>query len=791
MTAKEWLNNNDLSYDIWSQKYQYEDETLDEWLDRVSGGNRAVRDLILQKKFIFGGRILANRGLNKKFTRKITLSNCYVITPPEDNIESIFETAAKLARTYSYGGGCGVDISNLRPKGSLVNNAAKTTSGAISFMDFYSHVTEIIGQEGRRGALMISIDCNHPDLEDFIDLKLNLNVCTRANISVRVSDEFMMAVQGDKDYLLHWPCNMDISPEEINAIDEYDKMITVDTISGPVYLKKVKARRLFHKLAENNWKMAEPGILYWDNINDYNMLNNNPEFSYAGTNPCAEEPLPAGGSCLLGSINLAEFVDNPFTDLASINVTELTNTVHTAVKALNEVLDEGRDLHPLAEQRQSVSEWRQIGLGVMGLGDMLIKLGIKYGTLQSLCIIEDTMKLIATHSIIESLDLAKEFGPYPKFSPIITDSMFIKNLNLSKGLLDEIKHDGLRNSQLLTCAPTGSIGTMFQVSTGVEPNFRFEFERRTQSLNGGEDTIYKVYAPIVSEYMEATGNGISIRSNTQLQDTTLKFKLPDYFIESQEIKPEDRINVQAALQKYIDASISSTINLPEETTVEQVFDIYMEAWKSGLKGVTIYRDNCQRTPILSTGDKKEEDIPEGVNTNLKRGEIVKVDDNCIGLKRTLVTGCGTLHCEAFFHPKTGELLETYLSKGSKGGCNNFMIGLSRMVSLAARGGLGIDAIIDQLKSCGVCPSYAVRTATQKDTSLGSCCPVAVGNALRDMSIAIQKQIECCEDGELTNQAEVSPTTNPSDAECPNCHHKTLVHSGGCVSCTDCGWTKCD
>lgn len=289
MTALEWLNNNPLSFDIWSKKYQYENESLEEWLHRISGGDKNVAQLILEKKFIFGGRILANRGLNKKYDRKVTLSNCYVIAPPEDNLESIFETAAKLARTYSYGGGCGVDVSNLRPKGAYVNNAAKTTSGAISFMDFYSHVTGLIGQEGRRGALMLSIDCNHPDLEDFIDLKLNLDVCTKANISVRMSDEFMMAVQKDSDYLLHWPCNMDISPEEIKAIDEYDKTISVSTISGPVYLRKVKAKRLFQKLALNNWKMAEPGILYWDNITDYNMLNNNPEFNYAGTNPCAKD----------------------------------------------------------------------------------------------------------------------------------------------------------------------------------------------------------------------------------------------------------------------------------------------------------------------------------------------------------------------------------------------------------------------------------------------------------------------------------------------------------------------
>ena len=769
MTAKEWLNNNDLSYDIWSHKYQYENESLDEWLDRVSGGNFGVKQLILQKKFIFGGRILANRGLNKVNGRKITLSNCYVITPPEDNLESIFETGTKLAKTYSRGGGCGTDISNLRPKGAIVNNAAKTTSGAISFIDFYSYITGLIGQEGRRGALMISIDCNHPDLEDFIDLKLNLDVCTKANISVRMSDEFMKAVDEDKDYLLHWPCNMDISPEEINAIKEYDTLVLVNTISGPVYLKKVKARRLFQKLAENNWKMAEPGILYWDNISQYNMLNTDPEFEYAGTNPCAEEPLPAGGSCLLGSLNLSEFVKNPFTNNAEIDAVELVKAVYIAVKALNEVLDEGRNLHPLAEQRQSVSEWRQIGLGVMGLGDMLIKLRVKYGSEESLEIINDVMKLISTQAIVESLDLSKKYGSYPRFKSTLIYSSFIKNLELNSDLIEEIRCNGLRNSQLLTCAPTGSIGTMFQVSTGIEPNFRFSYERTTKSLHG-EDVVYKVYAPIVDEYRKVTG----------------KEDLPDYFIESQDINPIDRIKVQATLQNYIDASISSTINLPEETTVEQVFDIYLSGWKAGLKGVTIYRDNCQRTPILSSGEKKEE-----VSNELKRGEIVKVDDNCIGLKRTLVTGCGTLHCEAFFHPKTGELLETYLSKGSKGGCNNFMIGLSRMISLAARGGLGIDAIIDQLKSCGVCPSYAVRTATLKDTSLGSCCPVAVANALKDMYVAIQRQIECCQDGELTQQAIVSPTSDPANAECPNCHHKTLIHSGGCISCTDCGWTKCD
>ena len=783
MTPEEWLNNNKLSIDILTKKYLDDGELLDQWFDRISGMSeisyssikteltyseyleecKELRQQIIDKKFIFGGRILANRGLQNK--RKVTFSNCYVIAPPEDNLESIFDTNKETGKTFSYGGGCGNDLSNLRPRDAEVHNAAKTTCGPVGFMDLFSQTTATIGQDGRRGALMLSLDVRHPDIEEFIDCKTDLNRVNYANISVRVNDEFMRAVENDSDYLLHWPYDMDISEKEIEAIDEYDKLIPVETASGPVYLKKVKAKRLFMKLAENNWRTAEPGILYWDRISNYNLLSEDPNFEYAGVNPCAEEPLPAYGSCLLGSINLSAFVIDPFTKDAYVDTEELIKTVTIAVKALNNVLDEGLTLHPLKKQQETVKDWRQIGLGIMGLADMFIKLGVKYGSQESIWITDDIMKIISRQAIIVSSELAGLYGSYPKFNKeYVLKSKFISDNQLIKHNIEQF---GLRNSQLLTCAPTGSIGTMFQISTGVEPNYAFEFERKTISLNNKE-TKYKVYAPIVEEYKQITGNKT----------------LPDYFVTSVDINSEDRIKVQATLQKYIDASISSTINLPEETTIEQVAEIYMNAWKNGLKGVTIWRDKCERDAILSTGnnDRSEEHTP------LKRGEIVKVNDNCIGLKRTLVTGCGTLHCEAFFDPKTGELLETYLSKGSKGGCNNYMIGLSRMISLAARGGLGIDAIIDQLKSCGTCPSYAVRTATQKDTSLGSCCPVAVANALKDMSIAIKHQIECCEP---INQDEISPTTNPSDAECPNCHHKTLVHTNGCISCPDCGWTKCD
>lgn len=778
MTEQEWLKNNQLSLDIWTNKYRCGEETFKEWLDRVSGGNKEIRTLIKDKKFIFGGRILANRGLNK-LGKKITLSNCYVIPAPEDNLESIFDCSAKLARTYSYGGGCGIDVSNLRPKGAAVNNAARSTSGTTSFMDFFSYVTGLIGQEGRRGALMISLDCTHPDLEEFINLKSDLDLCTKANISVRVSDAFMQAVVDDADWEL--------------SFESEHGLIT----------KTVKARSIFMLLAKRNWEMAEPGILYWDRIKNYNMLNTDPNFSFAGVNPCAEEPLPAGGSCLLGSINLAEFVCQPFTSNAHVNYDELEKAVVVSVQALNQVLLEGMDLHPLEIQRKSVYNWRQIGLGTMGLGDMLIKLGLRYGSEESIDAINSIFKFIATTAVETSLQLAKLEGCYPMCNKeALAESSFIKALELPTNIIEDIRKFGLFNSQLLTCAPTGSIGTMFQISTGVEPNFAFSFNRRTVSLNA-EETIYKVDADIVRQYKE----------HYSIVGECL---LPIEFVTSAQINPIDRIKVQSALQRWIDASISSTINLPESTTIEEVFNIYLEAWKHGLKGVTIWRDNCNRQGILTTGKEepkytekewlemaKVPSIQLEADHSPKRGEIIKAGDNCIGLKRTLMTGCGTLHCEAFFDPNSGELREAYLSKGSTGGCNNFMISLSRMISLAARGGIGIDKILDQLKSCGVCPSYAVRSATKKDTSKGSCCPVAVGNALKEMYDEMQEIICECKQAstavlELALEEDFGKTALAAKAkvessleECPSCHEKTLIHQGGCIQCNSCGYSKCN
>lgn len=762
MTVQEWLGeDNKLGIDIWEKKYRYNNENFEEWLDRVSGGDGEVKQLIKSKKFLFGGRILSNRGLNKD-GKKISYSNCYVMSPPDDSIESIFDCAKKLARTYSYGGGCGVDISKLAPRGAKVNNAAKETSGSVSFMDLYSLATELIGQNGRRGALMLSISCEHPDLEEFIDLKSDLNKCTKANISVRITDKFMVAVQQ------HKPFTLSFTREE----------------TGETITKEVDAYKLFHKICEMNWNYAEPGMLFWDRIENWNLLSCDDNFHYAGVNPCAEEPLCSGGSCLLGSINLSEFV----TENKTFDFDNFQNTVNIAVKALNDVLDEGLPLHPLQEQRDSVRDWRQIGLGIFGLADMLIKMGIRYGSKESIELCDMVGYKMACQAIESSSLLAEKYGAYPQYNTKTVSKSVYWNKHTNQLNRDRIFYNGLRNSQLLTIAPTGTLSSMLGVSGGIEPIYANYYERKTESLHG-HDEYYKVYTPIVKEYMETHG----------LKDD---FELPDFFVTAQTLNFKERINMQSVWQSHIDASISSTINVPNNFTIEDVEQLYLYAWENGLKGVTIFRDGCARTGVLSVQKKEDKSKNETMgyyNINqFPRGVVVKADDNCVGKKRTLHTGCGTLHCEAFFDPDTGDLLETYFSKGSSGGCQNFMIGLSRMISLAARGGVDIYSIVDQLKSSGTCPSYAVRTATKHDTSKGSSCPVAIGNSLINMYLEMQNEIS---DDIETEDFETIETlkgdsilnekkTTEEKMKCPNCGGM-LIFEGGCNTCKECGWSKCD
>lgn len=732
MELKNWLNTQ-LGQDIWTRKYQNGDETFDQWLDRVSNGDDAVKDLILSKKFIFGGRILASRGITD---RKVTYSNCYVLPPVGDSIEEIYDTNKYLARTFSYGGGCGIDISQLRPKGSPVNNAALTTTGAVSFMETFNNTSQTIGQKGRRGALMISMDVNHAEIEDFINAKTQNKKLEECNISVRTDDLFMTRViAGDGN-----------------------------------------ANELMYKLAENNWNWGEPGMLFWDNINKETLLSEyikNGEFEFAGVNPCAEEPLPAGGSCLLGSLNLAEFVKDPFGKRPAFDIPSFKQAVKVAIRALNQVLDEGLPLHPLQIQRDSVAKWRQIGLGIMGFGDMLIKMRIPYGSDRCSNLIATIGMALCNAGLQESALLAKELGTFEAYNEDYILNSFYMQSKIKEGVIyeetiDLIKAYGLRNSQLFTIAPTGSIGTMFGVSTGVEPIYDVNgFARTTKSLNA-EDKVYMEYPNIVQRAIEA-------------DDIDMLNNKPAYLIGAKDLDFMSRVKTQADWQVWIDASISSTLNLPKESPVEDVFKAYVAAHELGCKGLTIFRDGCKKEGILKGVAKEEKPEPTQLNA-------IDTDINhCIAFGSKLQTGCGSLWMTVYFHKKTGQLCHIFLNKGSKGGCNSYMVGLSRLISLAGKKGATVEEIVDQLKSVVACPSFVSRKTTEANISDGRSCAEAVGREL--LKLHEQFKINYLNQPEIT-QLKIDNEVKIEIAKCPECGAE-LSHTGGCINCYNCGWTKCD
>ena len=497
----------------------------------------------------------------------------------------------------------------------------------------------------------------------------------------------------------------------------------------------------------------------------------------------------------MGSLNLSDFVNCPFTDNCHINYEELEKAVVVAVQGLNQVLIEGMDLHPLEIQRKSVYDWHSIGLGTFGLGDMLIKLGVRYGSKDSIDIINQIFKFIATTAVETSLQLAKLEGCYPMCNKnALVESEFIKALNLPERTLEDIKKFGLFNNQLLTCAPTGSTATMLGVSTGVEPNYAFSFTRRTVSLNK-EETSYQVDADIVKEYKKKWGD---CPNN----------ELPSFFVSSQQIPWKERINVQAALQTWIDASISSTVNLPESTSIEDVFNLYVYAWQKGLKGVTIWRDNCQRQSILSTEPKKEEKISEQVSFNtenaklqleakheLKRGEIIKPGEvqclDCVGtisrdnLGQVLSgetykyhTACGTLYITVN-KDLEGNIVEIFTNSSKNGTCKANLNGETRLASLALRAGVKTEEVIDTLKSIQ-CQSCAFAKAKGNKID-GTSCPDIISKCLKQ-SYSSKKLVS------NTKFTKVITQETPISNKCPECGQE-LVHSGGCIQCS-CGYSKC-
>lgn len=531
----------ELQEDILNNKYIDNNERFVDFVSRVSGYNREVGKLIQDQDFLYAGRILAGRGID----RNVSLSNCYVLPQPQDNLEDIYKVAKEMARTYSYGGGVGTDLSLLRPKGAPVNNASKTSVGPVTFMELYDTTTKIISQEGRRGALMLSMSSKHPDILEFINVKQDVEAINYANISIRAFKNIF-------------------EDEEI-----------LDAI------------------ALANWRTGEPGMLFWERVEEWHMLSHHPEYKLKGTNPCGEQPLPEYGSCNLGSINLSNFVVNPFEEDAYIDFDRLEKVVTIAVTGMNEALDDGMKGHPLEKQRETAKKFRQIGLGIMGLADMFIKLGVRYGSKESLEISERLASNIRDVAYLQSIKLVDRYGTYPAYDyDIVKKSKYFKSL--PKYIQEQIKEKGMANSHVLSIAPTGSISTMIGVSGGIEPIFANSFTRTTKSLSGEGDTDYKVYTEIIRELMEHKG-------------ITSEKDLPDYCITSHDVDPFERVDMQAVWQQYVDSAISSTLNLDESVSVEEIKEIYKYGYEQKLKGITVFRNNSFREGVLNVDPVEEEE----------------------------------------------------------------------------------------------------------------------------------------------------------------------------------------
>ena len=719
----------EVAYNVFRAKYAKDDmESPAMFCHRVASiCDESIRDkvesLLASGTFFFGGRTMYLAG--RKNEINAAGSNCYVVPIEDDTIEAIYEANKHMARIFSKGGGVGTDISILRPRNAKVNNAAKSSTGAVSFLDLFNETGNVISQHGRRGATMVSIDCSHPDIEELLDTKMKGDRLQSMNVSIKFTDEFMTAVDCDKPYTL-----------------KFDVKSTGEHIE-----KTIKAREFFKKFCECQWNWGDPGALFIDEFNDYNMLSGYDNFRILTTNPCAELPLGAWGSCNLGSINLAKFVDM-YTGKFCWG--SFIDTVHVAVRALNDALDYSYDKQPYEENRKYIRDWRPIGLGVFGYADMLVELGLKYGSEEALEFTRRLFHCLANEAVKASAFLCQDyfntFGEYDYDKT--ADSKFFQSLDDdTKKCVEEY---GLLNGQLISIAPTGSISLLAgRYTGGCEPIYKLYYERTTHKLEEQGKT-FRVFSHSIEDLLAR--NELSM--DTSAEDIKKMFP---YVIESHDVEPIRRILTQATMQKYVDNSISSTVNLPESATPDDIFAIYDAAWQTGCKGITVFRDNCARGNIL--GLSKKEEKPTILHDSLKperRGDI----GTLVGKTYTQVMGDGTkLYITVNW--KDDKLFEIFVNSERH---KDEVDGITRLISLSMRCGVSIDAIIKQLFKLNA-------------DSVG----FAVGMTLNDAYTL---------DSHEPIIQEVEVEDRQRDMECPECHSKNVKLSGHCWQCDSCGASGC-
>lgn len=794
--------NEDIAFDMFVNRVasivpEYDDEVM-----------KFMKNSLYSGDFILAGRSLYGAGAKGKF--KSSMSNCYILPKPEDNLESIFDVSKEMARIFSYGGGCGVDISNLRPKNAKVKNVARTSSGAVSFMNLFSSVGELIAQQNRRGAILIAMDCNHPDIEDFLTIKQNNDKVQGANISIKFTDEFMQAVKGNKDIQLYF---------KVKA-------------TGEEITKTINAGEFFTKFAEAQHGFAEPGALFIDTVRNWNMLSEYKDYKIDVTNPCAEFCGNEYNSCNLSSVNLYNFVKNPFTRNAEFDFERFKQTVTNAVHMANYVLDYGYDTQPLEENRKCIDNWRSIGIGVFGVADMLVALGIPYGSKDSIKVIEDIMKHMQVYTFEASIENARKNGTFDKFDWQKTvKSKYVQALiknygeiyNMSeKGaeaeLINKLSKYGLANGTILSIAPTGSIAMLFRESGGVEPYYQVCYERTTHQLEK-EHKKFTISMLAVEHMLKSSAMCKDMVLGKDITEKEIKEMFP-WVVNTYDVSPYDRVDMQAVMQKYVDNAISSTINLKESVSPVLIFNLYLYAWQKGCKGITVFRDNCERINILGKNHGKTRDDKQDVsldenakpvedkNSSIEVVSNTPVLDSIMPYKRnpqTSLWGRTFLYhtaCVPKFYVtvniKDGELFEVFV--GADKGCQANIATITRLTSLCLRSGIKVDEVIKNLNSA-LCPACA-NQKRKGDLTVNKSCASCIASALVEMRKSLnggkahlneKQKVEFTEVEKVPAEIKMVKVSadKPKLAKCPECGKNTLIAEGRCYYCSNCGWSKCD
>ena len=706
----------------------------------------------------------------------VSLSNCVVVDNPQDSVSSIMDAGKDLANLFKRRCGVGLDISDLRPEGAPVNNSARTTTGAWSFADFYSYVCRMIGQNGRRGALMISMDIRHPDIAEFVKMKHDLTKVTGANVSVKITDDFMEAVENGETFTLQFPVNSET----------------------PEYTSEINATELWTTIIESATTTAEPGLLMWDNITKNLPAHSYPGFETKTTNPCGEIPLSAYDSCRLISLNLKSLVKNSFEKNAEFDFNKLKEVAAVGMRLSDDLveleLEKLENIRTVADSEDEKTLWtklynaaangRRTGLGTHGLADALACLNLAYDSDEALEVTEKIYRTLRDAAYEESAYLAQERGAFPVFDwNLEENNEFIQRLPQS--LKELIAKHGRRNISILTNAPTGSVSIMSQTSSGLEPVFRNSYTRRRKLSHNESNVTPDFIDDLGDRWLEYEVFHHNVANYLRLTATE---DIPAFFVEADSIDWTKRVAIQSVIQQSIDHSISSTINLPKNTDPSLVGELYMQGWRMGLKGITVYVDGSRSGVLLDnkteeedagfpqhTAPKRPIELPCNIHHTTIQGEkwVITVGlmdgkpyevmgglSNLIEIPRGKAEGILVKHprktMNSIYDLKVGTNGDTIIIKDLvKAFDNPNHSAFTRMISLGLRHGANIQYVVEQLQK-------------DKDSdmfSFAKCIARILKNYIPDGQEATEKT-------------------------CPECDAEGLIYVEGCVTCTVCGYAKC-